>query len=62
MVSVEARVDGREYNGRYYVSLIGQRVEAVTDADRRPPDAEAEPSAPGPGEQPVEKSNDALPF
>ena len=44
VVTVEARVDGREYNGRYYVSLIGQRVEAVTDADRRPPDEEAEPT------------------
>ena len=62
VVTIEARVDGREYNGRYYTSLIGQRVEPVVDADRRQPDEEAEPTAPGPDEQPVEKSNDTLPF
>ena len=64
VVIVEARVDGREYNGRYYTSLIGQRVEAVTDADRRPPDAEAEPQG-QPSPIPDERQDDTtatLPF
>ena len=58
VVKIEARVDGREYNGRWYVSLIGQKVESVTEPTARtPPPADTDrPSARTDGPQ------DQLPF
>ncbi|MGI5867967.1 MAG: DUF3127 domain-containing protein [Kiritimatiellia bacterium] len=68
-VKVYFDIGGREYNGRYYNSLKGWKIEKLLDADTVAPDspsfpspASASPSDPPPMPKDVEEDDDNLPF
>ena len=62
VVRVEARIDGRAYNGKYYTTLIGRRVEPVESRKSEPPPETVDVPADLPPEAEPSDRQDTLPF